>query len=203
MASSPFSLSSSPLSLTNWQFLWSLRIQFRLNYLLWKISWNILPVCPNIFRFFPTVDEELLRFPLCSGPPKTLQYIFLGCPFARRLWLNSSWPLITSSLSSQPIANWTKSLLHPCETFEISPKEAHNFQLLVLVLLNHIWLTRNKVIHNGFILDPLVAHLHIRISTIHHVNAWKSSDLLSTDWSPPPLGTLKVNFDVAIRPDFL
>jgi hypothetical protein len=84
--------SNPPLSPSNWKILWSLRIQLRFKHLLWRISWNILPVRTNIFRFLPTADLEMLCCPMCSGPSKTLQHLFLGCPFAKRLWLSSSGP---------------------------------------------------------------------------------------------------------------
>jgi len=95
LAFGPPSLNKSPL--------WSLRIQLTPKYLLWKISWNILPMHTNVFRFLPNAREKMFRCPFCLGSPETLQYIFLGCPFARRLWHNSCWPLNTSALSSHPL----------------------------------------------------------------------------------------------------
>jgi hypothetical protein len=75
----------SPLSPSDWKSLWSLRIQHRLKHLLWRISWNILPIRTNIFRFLPDADLEMVCCPMCSGPPESLQHLFLGCPFARSL----------------------------------------------------------------------------------------------------------------------
>jgi hypothetical protein len=110
--------------------------------------------------------------------------------------------LSTSVFSSLPITDWTKALLHPCAILGIQPKDVHNFQNSVLVLLDQIWLTRNKLIFEGTPPDPVVVSKHIRITTLHHINAWKLGDSLSAVWTPPPVGSLKANFDVAIRPDF-
>jgi hypothetical protein len=42
----------------------------------------------------------------------------------------------------------------------------------------------------------------IRSSTIHHLHTWKSGSALAEEWIPPPPGSLKANFDVAVQPDF-
>lgn len=42
----------------------------------------------------------------------------------------------------------------------------------------------------------------VKITTLHHFSAWQNGVLGIADWIPPPLGFFKVNFDVAIRPNF-
>ncbi|XP_059441832.1 uncharacterized protein LOC132174155 [Corylus avellana] len=97
---------------------------------------------------------------------------------------------------------WAKSLLHPTVSLGIQPQDVHSFQISVLVLFDQIWLSRNSLIHGGSHPDPEAVLKKIRTTTLHHLHAWKSGDALSAEWLSPPPGSLKANFDVAIRPNF-
>jgi hypothetical protein len=68
--------------------------------------------------------------------------------------------------------------------------------------MDNIWLARNKLMHKGTKLDPKSVLKLINNSVSHHIAAWKSNTDCVDDWSPPPMGYLKANFDVAIRPQF-
>jgi hypothetical protein len=192
----------SPLFPSDWKLLWGLKIQYRLKHFLWKLSWNILPLRPNIFRFSLQQDPDMLCCPICQGSAESLQHIFLSCPFARILWRNSRWPLDTLAFSSLPFVSWIKAILSPHLALGVPWKEVRNFQISTLIVMDQIWLARNKLIHDSIQPAPLTVLKLIKITTLNHLSAWNSSDLASSDWVPPPLGYLKVNFDVAIRPNF-
>ena len=51
--------------------------------------------------------------------------------------------------------------------------------------------------------DPKVVLKLINNSVSHHIAAWKSNTDCVDDWSSPPTGYLKENFDVTIRPQFV
>jgi hypothetical protein len=63
-----------------------------------------------------------------------------------------------------------------------------------------IQLENDKLIHGAIIHVPLTILKYIKNTTQHYLLAWHNSNL--ADWDPPPLGSFKVNFDVAIRPTF-
>jgi hypothetical protein len=42
----------------------------------------------------------------------------------------------------------------------------------------------------------------IKTITWHHLSAWQLGESDTAEWMPPPFGSFKVNFDVAIRPTF-
>jgi hypothetical protein len=42
----------------------------------------------------------------------------------------------------------------------------------------------------------------IKTITRHHLSAWQLGESDTAEWMPPPFGSFKVNFDVAIRPTF-
>jgi hypothetical protein len=79
--------------------------------------------------------------------------------------------------------------------------DVHNFQISALVLLDHIWMARNKLIHEGTQPNPQVILKLVKSTITHHLSAW-SGVSKSMLWTPPPLGSYKVNFDVAIQPSF-
>lgn len=156
-----------------------------LKHFLWKFTWNILPVRTNIFKFNHTIDPEQLACPLCLGPPESIQHIFLPCPFARSIWRHSSWPLNTTVFESHPIDSWTKALLRPHCMLGIPIKVVLEFQITALVSMDHIWMARNKLIHNGTPPDPQPSVKLNKSSINHHLSAWKKSPSLA-EWSPPP-----------------
>ncbi|XP_059440264.1 disease resistance protein RPM1-like [Corylus avellana] len=52
----PISRRSSPLSSSDWQALWGLKLQAILKHLQWKVAWDILPSRANIGRFVVSED---------------------------------------------------------------------------------------------------------------------------------------------------
>ncbi|GLT70456.1 hypothetical protein SLA2020_425360 [Shorea laevis] len=62
-------------------------------------------------------------------------------------------------------------------------------------------MARNKLIHEAIHPEPNKAIKHISSLREIHVTAWKAVALPSL-WSPPRHGSLKGNFDVAVRGDF-
>lgn len=88
-----------------WNCLWSLKLQPRLKYMLWKITWNsLLPVRANIGTFIQYGDTDSW----------TTHHVFLlDCPIARIIWRSSKWPLDTSVFINQPITWWIKAILKP------------------------------------------------------------------------------------------
>jgi hypothetical protein len=192
---------SSPFSPEDWISLWGLKLQHRLKHLLWKITWDMLPVRANVGRFIPSVDPDAWICPFCKGPEETVQHIFLGCSFARILWRNIQWPIDTSSFSILPITHWIKVLIKPHHFLSIPKEEVWRFQILAAVVMDHIWFSRNQIIHTAQ--QPEIDKSIKQIFTSYraHLSAWHSSISISA-WSPPPVGSMKANFDVAVRKDF-
>lgn len=59
------------------------------------------------------------------------------------------------------------------------------------------------MIHESIQPEPLAILKIIKTSTWHHLSTWQHGESDSAEWMPPPFGTFKVNFDVAIRPTFV
>jgi hypothetical protein len=59
-------------------------------------------------------------------------------------------------------------------------------------------------VHEGLIPDINVLVKSIRRTTLDRAIAWKYSSLMTKEfWSPPPAGSFKINFNTAIRKQFL
>jgi hypothetical protein len=194
--------SSTLLNPLDWTSLWSLKIQHRLKHFLWKVVWNILPTRSNIFKFSHTVTVDELSCPLCDGPIETLTHIFLDCPFARAVWRYCSWPINTATFANLPLHEWAKAVINPSTLLGIPINYVHDFQLTALITMDYIWMARNCLIHGGAYPDPHVCHKAIIGSIQKHSKAWADSQSSPLQWSPPPHGSFKVNFDVAVRPNF-
>ena len=117
--------------------------------------------------------------------------------------MNTAWPFNTDRFAALPISCWTKALLKPHSLLGIPKRAVFDFQLNALITMDNIWLARNKLVHKGSSPNPQAILKLIKNLVSHHIAAWKSNSDYVDDWSPPPRGFLKANFDVAIRPNFV
>lgn len=72
--------------------------------------------------------------------------------------------------------------------------------LAISITLYSLWYARNKLVHEGNV--PVVVDLvHlVQRSYAAHLAAWEvPTTSPSTVWHPPLEGTLKINFDVALK----
>lgn len=69
-------------------------------------------------------------------------------------------------------------------------------------MIDQIWFDHNWLIHKNVI--PVISTNLETISNViqNHLQAWKSSSFGQSIWQPPPIGSLKLNFDVATKEDF-
>ncbi|GLT71069.1 hypothetical protein SLA2020_431110 [Shorea laevis] len=72
----------------------------------------------------------------------------------------------------------------------------------MMIAIDAIWCARNNRVHNNVIIHFPSILIQIQNSTQIHRKAWSDKDLL-VSWVPPSLGILKVNFDVAVRSNFM
>jgi hypothetical protein len=100
------------------------------------------------------------------------------------------------------LQEWAKAVINPSTLLGIPRNYVHDFQLTALITMDYIWMARNCLIHGGAYLDAHVCHKAIIGSIQKHSKAWADSQSSPLQWSPPPHGSFKVNFDVVVRPNF-
>jgi hypothetical protein len=72
-------------------------------------------------------------------------------------------------------------------------KEAHDFQLFVVVAMDRIWFSRNQTVHNSTQVDIHSLPKQIRLVVNNHKQAWENSGSGITIWKALPYGFLKAN----------
>lgn len=149
-----------------------------------------------------SAGPDQLCCPLCNGQVEFLQHLFLSCPLARQLWHSSKWPFNLLAFVDLPFAEWIKAILRPHVVLGLSGSNVQEFQISAIVLMDNIWLSRNKLLFEDAQPVSGVLLKKIRISISHHLEAWCLRHPIFSPWSPPSVGSFKANFDVAIHPSF-
>jgi hypothetical protein len=82
--------------------------------------------------------------------------------------------------------------------------DIHLFQLFATIACDQIWIARNKALHEDIVPNALVISYTINwIVKLHH-SSWSNKLAPElTVWEKPYSSCFKINYDVAIRPDFL
>ena len=80
-------------------------------------------------------------------------------------------------------------------------QEVRKFQLHAAITLDHIWFSKDQLVHQARIPSLSCSLIQIASTMIDHCKAWTDSTL-SSIWSPPLPGTTKANFDVAFSSEF-
>jgi hypothetical protein len=193
LAAKNIDATSGPLSTSDWNGLWSLKMQHRHKHLLWRIAWNVLPVRVNLFKFMPHVSRDEWICPICNGPQETIQHIFLDCIVAKAIWRSSPWALDTSVFAGMPISEWIKALINPHYFLNISCEDVQKFQLSAVIVLDAIWRVRNDKVHNGSVIDLQGIIAQIRSTFDIHSRVWVDKSM-GESWSCPPVGAIKFLF---------
>jgi hypothetical protein len=151
-----------------WQALWGLKLQARLKHLLWKIGCDILASRANIGRFIILEDANAWVCPFCNGPLETLSHIFLDCALAKVLWRFALWPLKISHFSSRPIYEWILAIIYPLNRLDIPTADYCKFQLFAALVMDLIWQSRNKLIHDGILPNLALAIQQLKVTLQSH-----------------------------------
>nr|POE63825.1 putative ribonuclease h protein [Quercus suber] len=181
----------------NWSKLWKIRGPKRIKMFLWRVAVNALPTRENLIGHMDIPDSTCV---LCNIEVESAPHLFLRCPIARAIWFATCWGFKSDQLGYTN--DIIKCILDP-------PSDLCQAQDLWLVSLNmaftleEIWHTRNVVLHlkgstdlqasiNNIGARPrecalVFSHTKARISAHSNVR-----------WSLPPIGTIKLNVDVAV-----
>lgn len=176
-----------------------LQLQDRLKLLLWKIAAEAIPVKAPSFLSLGSLSDTTTLCPFCQEHAESILHVFHGCQLARALWSLSAWPLAISRFSFACPADWIRFILHAGVELGFRPSSLPSFILNAALILDVLWFPRNKAVHEGkpVVLNELKESLSHRFSDYFH--AWSSRCATFSDtWTPPDLGCLKINFEVAV-----
>ena len=140
------------LNSKDWKDIWKFKANARLKNLLWKIACGVLPTCVAINNSFSIPSTDCC---LCKNALETLDHIFLQCDWASQIWLLAPWPLNLQNMGNISIFAWIKIILNPKGLLGLDDCDVKYFQLYALIVLDQIWVTRNKTKFEGRSSNPL------------------------------------------------
>lgn len=120
----------------------------------------------------------------------------------RVVWRESNWAVRLDSLPLTNASSLIDTILNADRILNIQKGDLNAFALNATIIMDILWMAWNKMVHNSTLVvtRQLVLYSHKRYA--EHVKAWEVHDLATgLRWKPPPLGCLKMNSDVAIRPN--
>ncbi|GLT55504.1 hypothetical protein SLA2020_286190 [Shorea laevis] len=92
-------------------------------------------------------------------------------------------------------------LLDGHQQLTIPRSNYRQFQLHAAIIMDHIWFVRNQLVHNLVYLVLSKSLQQIALKLKAYKLTWNDSKA-TTLWNLPPPGTVKANFDVAVKSDF-
>ncbi|CAN1281610.1 LINE-1 retrotransposable element ORF2 protein [Linum perenne] len=190
-----FSTNLSPMESSTWNSIWSLRMQPKLCFFLWKILHRILPTLHGIMiRVRSETIDPLCQ--VCYEAPESVEHLLLHCVITRRFLHMCS--LTPPDLGDTHISIYWKTILLT---------QSHLKEVWVLAWWR-LWKGRNRVVFDKaqVRLEKLFQYFHIQWREHSLIYAplpspsppSTSSSLVS--WLPPRPTRLKINVDGAVRP---
>ncbi|XP_042972810.1 uncharacterized protein LOC122304618 [Carya illinoinensis] len=177
----------------DWTGLWNLQIPNATKSFLWRACLEALHTKLNLFRK-KIVDSPIC--PICWLAEETTTHALWNCSSAMDVW-------------SQGHIFFQKFFLRVDsfkELFECLSKQcAQPLMDLFLVVTRNIWLRRNKLIFEGSFMHPNLVVKQASISLASYKEAQgnkkatpQASSTHTSGWSPPSLGSIKINWDAAV-----
>lgn len=185
-----------------WMRLWKLKLQDKLKLLLWKVATGAMRTMGALGRILHTEFEEGFLCLLCGQMPEDAIHLFVHCSVANIAWRESPGAVQIDMLSLDSTATLISTVLHADSVLHLDKDNLKAFALNATVVLDSLWFLRNKITHEGARVDILGLIDTIKRRYAEHSYAWgvvgRGSGLR---WVPLVVGFLKLNSDVAIRPN--
>lgn len=163
----------------NWSNLWRLPLQDGLKLLLWKITIEAIPVRAPAFRLNEYSDSSQLICVGCGQHNETVLHVFHGCTLANLLWSTSIWGLHISRIPATYLTKWIHILLNAETLLGFRPLSFQSFILHTALLMDVLWFSRNKAIHDGvqIIASDLQNFLSLRFWITQRLGYFRFPDL--------------------------
>ena len=114
--------------------------------LLWRIAPNLLPNKDLAIRYSQNKD---LRCLLCNFEEVSAR-LFTQCYFEKIIWYGSQWYLRLECLNLLYTSQLVETLQDPLHVFQFDRKQKTKL-LLFGELQYHIWIYRNKAVHDDIV----------------------------------------------------
>ncbi|XP_042974825.1 uncharacterized protein LOC122306461 [Carya illinoinensis] len=185
--------SSGSLDFKNWTCFWKLKIPNAVKVFLWRACLESLPTMSNLFKK-KIVSSPLC--PVCCNSDETAGHILWNCPSAMDVWSYGPKRIQKSSVRAESFFKIIEELRDLCDIQTLGA---------FVMIARDIWQRRNKLVFEGSFLHPRL----LAQRAAHQLEDFKLAQVVpmpdsrlhtnqASIWSPPPEGTVKVNWDVAV-----
>ncbi|XP_012857002.1 PREDICTED: uncharacterized protein LOC105976270 [Erythranthe guttata] len=174
-----------------WKCIWRLPIPPKIQIFLWRFCGNNLPTNEELHRRRIITSPACRR---CGASNESTLHVIATCKGMNKVWENSPFGINPSAAFSSPWQWW----LHMKHSLD------ENIFLWAMVIAWKAWESRNREIHN----EEVIGADELPSWCSHYLVNFKSNQIRPnpslqlihpTEWKPPEMGVLKINFDVAIR----
>ncbi|KAK6128871.1 hypothetical protein DH2020_037388 [Rehmannia glutinosa] len=183
--------SSSNIS-SVWKKMWNFRLPPKIKHFIWRACLDTLPTKEKILQRGMTIDPPC---GLCGEKTETLAHVILECNESVHIWSRCPLRMDTSQIKFASFKNflWCTMSTYPQDVVEY-----------LCIMAWCIWTARNKFYFeqkhfDGMRIQKTAQELFLEIfGDKTKTGAHKKSSINVAKWTPPPLGTFKLNTDGAI-----
>ncbi|KAL2932562.1 hypothetical protein RDABS01_000300, partial [Bienertia sinuspersici] len=169
-----------------WASLWKLKVPPKVLNFAWRACWDILPHNINLGKKRVTENMACIR----CGKTETALHVLRECCWAQAFWGSSE--LNMCSIEPSSFKEWLAEVFA-----SFSKNQVEDF----VVKVWQIWSCRNDFIFQKRYVPPTLAWAKssdiLKEFRQCQVKLHSSASRSYSRWSPPSLGTIKINFDAA------
>jgi hypothetical protein len=180
-----------------WKRIWGMKVHNSLKNFLWRACHDILPTRDNLKRRGINLDLSCI---FCNCEQETVLHILWSCPSASDVW----------GFCGRQVQKWSNTGNSFVELLDFmfarfDPEEVELF----VEIARRLWFRRNDVVHGGYFSHPnevigtataLMTEYRSAPIPVHVEREALNGSVepLMVKWSPPPVGVVKANWDVAV-----
>ncbi|XP_059650469.1 uncharacterized protein LOC132296274 [Cornus florida] len=189
-----------------WKAIWLIKVPRKILFFLWQCCYDRIPVQANLRARGIPVDPSCY---FCGEEEETVCHLLFRCRFSQMVWNTS--PLRIEEFDPS-LTKWSQIWLH-LNNFWSHSHHSVELSSLGALLCWHIWKAKNDGVFKNIRRD-VAEVVSIAVSDLSDFDAvFKFKDFFSpvldrhlsapSQWSPPPVGFLKLNLDVSFSSIFL
>ncbi|KAK7856556.1 hypothetical protein CFP56_022601 [Quercus suber] len=128
----------------------------------------------------------------CNGEKESVVHLFFQCTMARAIWFGSNCYYRSELLNINSCQDLVKVVTGDLDFPEHAP-------LRIAITLEAMWNLRNQILQNKELKVNLVSVIGNMDDGTNDIGAYQIN---KGRWQKPPPGTIKINIDAAVNPDF-
>lgn len=183
-----------------WRLLWKSHLHEWHKSLVWKLLNGTLPTKTRIGHYINLND---LSYFLYNSVSESIDHLLFECPIAVTCWINSPWQIQVSHFATEGCVRWFQILLDAGNLFPMDVADKNKMLHYAVIVFEQMWLVRNQIRFgkcipdwqkfSDSILKLSHAYWDARVS-----RALGLHGVVCEKWISPPLGELKMNFDISL-----